>query len=231
MKTVGIIGGIGPESTIEYYRFIIEGYRAQRAGGGYPSIVINSVDLDRLVGWLNAEEMGPFVDYLVAGIEKLERAGVDFVVMAANTAHIVCDEIRARVSTPLLSIVESTRDEAKRLGLTKVGLLGTGFTMKARFYPDVFSAAGLTVVTPTEEEQAFIHEKYFGELLKNVFLPETRARLLAIVDQMKERDKIEGLLLAGTELPLLMRAPEHNGVQFLDTTKIHVESIVELLLQ
>lgn len=230
MKTLGILGGIGPESTIEYYRFVIAGYRERQSDVGYPPILINSVDLDRLVRWINADEMGLFVDYLVEGIKTLERAGADFGVMAANTAHIVFDEVRERTSLPLISIVESARDAVKTQGLKKVGLLGTGFTMKGRFYPDVFSQAGLTIVTPSEEEQAYIHEKYFGELLKNVFLPETRTRLLEIVDQMKERDAIEGLLLAGTELPLIMRAPEHNGVLFLDTTMIHVEKIVDELL-
>lgn len=230
MKTVGILGGIGPESTIEYYRFIVAAYRERQQDGSYPSIVINSVDLDRLVRWINANEMEPFADYLVKGIERLQRCDVDFAVMAANTAHIVFDEIRERTSLPLISIVECARDAALKLGLKRVGLFGTGFTMKAPFYPNVFAPAGLTIVTPNEEEQAYIHEKYFGELLKNTFLPETRARLLEIVDQMKEREAIEALILAGTELPLIMRAPEHNGVPFLDTTVIHVESIVERIL-
>ena len=102
--------------------------------------------------------------------------------------------------------------------------------MRGRFYPETFARAGLPVITPNEDEKAFIHEKYFGELLKSVFLPETRTRMLEIVDRMKERDAIDSLILAGTELPLLMRAPEHNGIPLLDTTKIHVERIVDELV-
>jgi len=230
MKTVGIIGGIGPESTVEYYRFIIEGYRERQRDGSYPSIVINSVDLDRLVKWINSDEMEPFTDYLVGEVQRLERAGVDFVVLAANTAHIVFDQIHARTSVPLISIVEATRDKVLSLGLKRPSLFGTGFTMRGQFYPNAFGKAGLPVITPNEEEKAFIHEKYFGELLKSVFLPETRTRLLEIVDRMKERDEIDCLILAGNELPLILRAPEHNGVPFLDTTRIHVERIVERLL-
>ena len=230
MKTVGIIGGIGPESTVEYYQYIIAGYRERTNDGSYPSIVINSVDLDRLVKWINAGEMGPFTDYLVSEVQRLERAKVDFAVLAANTAHIVFDQISARTSLPLLSIVEATRDKVKTLGLKRPGLFGTGFTMGARFYPDTFAKIGLAVITPNEEEKAFIHEKYFGELLKSVFLPETRTGLLEIVDRMRERDGIDGLILAGTELPLILRASEHNGIPFLDTTRIHVERIVELIL-
>src|SRR2546421_5349698 len=173
MKTVGIIGGIGPESTIEYYRFIIEGYRKRQTDGSYPSIVINSIDLNKLIGWMNAGELDAAADYLSVEIEKLARAGVDFVVLAANTPHIVFDQIRERSPLPLISIVEATRDKAISLGLKRPGLFGTRFTMQAKFYPDVFAAAGLNLVVPNHEEQAFIHEKYLGELLNNVFLPET----------------------------------------------------------
>lgn len=230
MRTVGIIGGIGPESTVEYYQYIIAGYRERTTDGSYPSIVLNSVDLNRLVKWINADEMTSFTDYLVSEVERLERADVDFAVFAANTAHIVFDQIQARTSVPLVSIVEATRDRVQALGLKRPGLFGTGFTMRGRFYPETFAKAGLPIITPNEEEKDFIHEKYFGELLKSVFLPETRTRLLQIVDRMKDRDGIDGLILAGTELPLILRASEHNGIPLLDTTKIHVEKIVDELL-
>jgi aspartate racemase len=102
--------------------------------------------------------------------------------------------------------------------------------MQAEFYPEVFTRAGLTIVTPNEQEQALIHDKYFGELLKNIFLPETRDQLLAIVDTMKARDGIDGLILGGTELPLILRREQHNGLPFLDTTRIHVDAIVDVML-
>src|ERR1700681_1176927 len=231
MKTVGIIGGIGPESTIEYYRLIIEGYRQRQADDSYPSIVINSVDLNRLLDWMKANQLSSVTDYLVNEIEKLARAGVDFGALASNTPHIVFDQIRERSPIPLISIVESTRDAAHALGLKRVGLFGTRYTMQGRFYAETFAKAGMTIFAPYEDEQAYIHEKYLGELLNNIFLPETRERLLAIVDRMKERDGIEGLILGGTELPLILRDPEHKGIPFLDTTKIHVERIVAELVR
>lgn len=228
-KTVGIVGGIGPESTIEYYRFIIEGYRQRQTDGGYPSIIINSVDLHRLIGWINAGQLGPFAEYLVAGVEQLARAGADFAVLAANTAHIVFDQIREQSRIPLISIAEAACDSARQMGLQRPGLLGTRFTMEAKFYPEVFTRAGLAIVTPNESERLFINDKYFGELLKNVFLPETREQLLAIVAEMKRRDGIDGLILGGTELPLILRGAD-SDLPFLDTTKIHVDRIVEELL-
>jgi aspartate racemase len=230
MKTVGIVGGIGPESTIEYYRFIIEGYRRERPDGSYPFIIINSVDLNRLVAWINAGEFEPFTGYLATAIETLAEAGADFAVLAANTAHVVFDQLRERAPIPLISIAEATCEQARTLGISRPGLLGTRFTMQARFYPEVFARAGLTIVTPNEIEQAFIHEKYFGELLKNVFLDQTREQLLAIVDQMRARQAIDGLILGGTELPLILRRDEHHGLPFLDTTKIHVDAIVRELV-
>ena len=245
MKTVGIIGGIGPESTIEYYRLIIAGYRERQSDTGirvvdthpqdaratsYPSIIINSVDLTQLLRWIGANEMVAFTDRLAGEIERLARGGADFGVLASNTPHIVFDELRRRSPIPLISIVESTCDAAQAMGLKRVALFGTRFTMRGRFYPEVFSRAGLTIFVPEEDEQTYIHEKYMKELLNNIFLPETHERLLAIVDRMKASDDIEGLILGGTELPLILRDGKHNGIPFLDTTKIHVERIVAELL-
>jgi len=230
MKTVGIIGGIGPESTIEHYRFIIAGYRERKGDGIYPSIIINSVDLNRLISWMNANEFDNAADYLVHEIERLARAGADFGALASNTPHIVFDQIRDRSPIPLISIVESACDAAQTLGIKRVGLLGTRFTMRGRFYPEVFSRAGINLIVPDETEQDYVHEKYMNELLNNIFLPETREGLLAIVDRMKNRDGIKAVILGGTELPLILRDDLGRGIPFLDTTKIHVEHIVEELL-
>jgi len=244
MKTVGIIGGVGPESTIEYYRLIIAAYRDRQSGTGvprvanaqdaraasYPSIIINSVDLTRLLAWIRANDLEAFTNYLATEIERLARAGADFGALASNTPHLVFDELRRRSPIPLISIIESTCDAAQKLGLKRVGLFGTRFTMQARFYFDVFAKAGITIVVPQEDEQAYIHEKYMQELLNNIFLPETRRRLLAIVEQMKASDNVEALILGGTELPLILRDAEYQGIPFLDTTRIHVERIVAELV-
>ena len=226
MKTVGIIGGIGPESTIEYYRLIIAEYRKRQTDGSYPTMIINSLDLNRMVGMVTTNQLAALTEEIVSEIQKLARAGADFGVLAANTPHLVFDDVRRQSPIPLISIVEVTRDDAQRRGLKRVGLFGTRFTMQARFYPDVFSKAGISIIVPDEDEQAYIHQKYMNELLRGIILPETREPLLAIVDRMKERDGIEGLILGGTELPLILRDAEHNRIPFLDTTKIHVESIV-----
>jgi len=230
MRTVGMIGGLGPESSIDYYRSIIAGFRSRKPGAGYPHIIINSLDADKVLAILDADRLDELVDYLDAGVQLLVGAGADFGFIAANTPHLVFDEVQRRSSIPLLSIVHATSNHAKTLGLKKVGLFGTGFTMRANFYPEEFQRAGIALSRPDETEQAFIHMKYVGELLQNQFLPETRAEILTIAQRMKREDGIEALVLAGTELPLLLRDAENSGIEFLDTTVIHVEAIVEELL-
>lgn len=230
MKTVGIIGGISPESTIDYYRSIIAAYREQQPDGSAPSIIVNSIDLQKALRMLDSNDLRALVDYLTSEIRRLAGAGAHFAVLSANTPHIVFDELRSQSPIPLISIVEATRDAAKAAGLTKLALFGTRFTMQGRFFPDVFSREGIRLVVPELNEQDYIHEKYFGELVKGVFLPETRQRLLAIVDRMKEKEDIAGVILAGTELPLLLRGASKPSAPFLDTTQIHVHAIVKELL-
>jgi aspartate racemase len=226
MKTVGIIGGIGPESTIEYYRGIIAGYRERQTDGSYPSMIIDSINLTILLGLIMANELEQAADHLVNELQKLARAGVDFGVIAAGTPHIVFDEVRKRSPIPLISIIEATCEAAAKLKLKKIALFGTRFTMQGSFYQNVFAKAGITLAVPEADEQTYIHDKYMNDLVNGIILPETRDRLLAILDGMKARDGVEALILGGTELSLIIKDSEHNGLPILDTTKIHVARIV-----
>jgi len=150
MKTIGIVGGIGPESTIEYYRLIIASHVERIPDGSYPSIIINSIDLKKLLDMVAANERAKMTEFLVGEIQRLARAGAECGLVAANTPHIVFDEVRGQSSIPLISIVEATCEAAKALGLRKLGLFGTRFTMQGRFYPDVFSKAGIALQTVTK---------------------------------------------------------------------------------
>lgn len=231
MRTAGIIGGLGPESTVDYYRAIIARYRQRSGAAAYPHLVINSLDVDKGIAMLDSGRLDDLAGYLAAGVEVLARAGADFAAMAANTPHIVFDEVQRRSTLPLVSIVRATAGHAQRRGLAKVGLFGTGFTMRADFYPHEFRRLGIALVLPNEAERDFIHRKYIGELLKNEFLPATRAEILRIAQRMQAEDGIDVVALAGTELPLLLRGSEPPGLAFLDTAVIHVEAIVDELLR
>jgi aspartate racemase len=139
MRTLGIIGGIAPESTVEYYRLIIASYRRQKSDGSYPPILINSIDLTKMLGMIGAGKLGEVADYLGGELQKLARGGADFGLLASNTPHIVFEDLQRRSPIPLISIVQCACRDAKALGLTKVGLFGTRFTMQGKFYAEVFS--------------------------------------------------------------------------------------------
>ncbi len=230
MKTAGIIGGLGPESTVEYYHAIITRFRERTGDGHYPALLINSVDLRRALDLVEAARWSELTRYLVDEIGRLARAGADFGAVSANTPHIVFDELRRESPIPLISIVEATAEAAVERGLKRVGLFGTRFTMQGRFYPDVFARTRVTLVTPETGDQDYIHEKYMNELVKGIFLPDTRQGLLAIARRLQTRHGVEAVILGGTELPLILRETGSAGVPFLDTTRVHVERIVDRIL-
>ena len=149
--------------------------------------------------------------------------------MTANTAHIVFDDLAARSPVPLLSIVEVCAEEARRRGLNRLLLLGTRFTMEAPFYPAVCARYGIAVVTPNDADRTWVHERYVGELLKGDFRDETRRGFMALVSRLRGEERIDGVILGGTELPLLLRTPAVADVPALDTTELHVAAIVERL--
>jgi aspartate racemase len=226
MKTCGLIGGIGPESTIEYYRLIIAAYRQRQRDGSYPALIINSINMTKMLDLIAANELAAVTDYLLGEVQQLARAGADFGALASNTPHLVFGALSRQSPIPLVSIVETACDAAQALGLRRLGLFGTRFTMQGRFYAEVFNRQGLALVMPMPEEQAYIHDKYMGELVNGVVLPETRQGLLRIVERLKADEGIDGLVLGGTELPLVLGGETDRGIPFLDTTRLHVDRIV-----
>jgi aspartate racemase len=229
MKTLGIVGGIAPGSTVDYYRLLIAAYRDQRQDRSYPSILINSIDLKRLLDLVGDNRLAELTDWLVREIERLARGGADVGLLASNTPHIVFEDLSRRAPIPLLSIVEAARDAAIELGLKTVGLLGTRFTMQGSFYPEVFARCGIAVRSPSPSDQTYVHERYMQELIPGEFRSDTRQQFLEIIERLRQ-DGAEGVLLAGTELPLLLRDAGHGPARLLDTTRIHVNRAVAALL-
>jgi aspartate racemase len=230
MKVLGIIGGLGPESTIDYYGRIIALYRERSGDGSYPQFIINSINLKKGLDFMDANNLAGMAEFLLEEIGKLARAGATFGLISANTPHIVFDDVASKSPIPLISIVEATCAATKARKLKRLALFGTRYTMQATFYPRVFSREGIELLLPGQEDQTYIHDKYLNELISGRFLSETRAGLLAVVDRMKAKHDINGVILAGTELPLVLRNTEYNGIPFLDTTKIHCEAAVTEML-
>ncbi|MEO7369061.1 MAG: amino acid racemase [Gemmatimonadaceae bacterium] len=228
MTTVGIVGGLGPESTIDYYRRILELW--QRDDPSSPSIVIDSLDVQRALQLVGTDQQA-FTEYLLQSLRRLAGAGVDFIAMTANTPHLVFDELAEQTIVPLLSIVEVCAEEAQRRGMRRLALIGTRFTTEASFYPEVFGRHGIEVVRPSGDDVTWVHEKYTGELLKGQFLDSTRDRFNSLIARLHDEHGIDGVILGGTELPLLLTASSIGGVPLLDTTALHVEAIVKRLRQ
>jgi len=229
MTTVGIVGGLGPESTIDYYRRILAVWEREDPSTA-PSIVIDSLDVQRALR-LVATDRDALIEYLLASVRRLTGAGADFIAMTANTPHIVFDELAARSSVPLLSIVEVCAEEAHRRGLRRLALLGTRFTMEAPFYPAVCARHGIAVVTPNDADRAWAHDRYVGQLLKGEFRDDTREEFVALIGRLRDDAKIDGVILGGTELVLLLPSPTVADVPALDTTALHVAAIVKRLRQ
>ena len=231
MKTIGIIGGLGPESTVDYYRSIITAFnKNSQALPEYPEIIIHSASLHTLLALIDRSGWDAIADWLVGKLDSLHRAGAEFAAIASNTPHIVFDRVKKRSPLPLISIVEETLRHAQREGFRRVGLLGTRLTMASDLYVKPFKAAGMTVHVPTEEEQLRIHHLLFTEIELGIFTETTRNELLAIARRLQEKEGIEALILGCTELPLIL-PDQASGMPFLNTTAIHCRSIVQRCLQ
>lgn len=224
MKIIGIIGGLGPESTVDYYKRIIDAFRMEGSLAA-PEILIYSLNLGEALELVADRQWSRLIYMLVAKIKALHRAGADFAVISSNTPHVVFDEVQAKSPIPLLSIVTATVDKARELGLKKVGLLGTRFTMESNFFAPAFSAQGISVVVPEMVDQDYIHEKLMHEIALGILADETRTGLLEVIERMIDLDGIDGVILGCTELPLILDKSAF-GIPFLNTTAIHVESLV-----
>jgi aspartate racemase len=229
MRRIGMIGGFSPESTVDYYKSIVERVTTRTKGEAYPEIVINSLDIVKLFSLIESGRREDLIDWLTEGVRALEKAGAEFAFISANTPHIVFDEVAARVSIPMISIVEATRDHYSGLGLRKLGLLGTKFTMGSDFFQRAFAKNGIDIYVPDPEDQVYIQGKYLSEIEGGVYDDATRKAFRAIIKRMATERSLDGVILGCTEFPMLL-AKEGVGIPCIDTTKIHVECIVRACL-
>jgi aspartate racemase len=226
MKIIGILGGLGPESTSDYYKEIISIFNTEYPEFAYPEIIIYSANLNEFMQFVKISAWGRLTEWLLKKIKSIHNAGAEFAVIASNTPHIVFDELKDISPIPLLSIVEQTFKKAQKMGLENIGLMGTKLTMESVFYKKPFIQNGMSVIVPTENEQELIHHRLFSEIELGIFKDSTRNELLKIAERMVQQDKIDSLILGCTELPLILTKDEF-GIPFLNTTAIHCESIIE----
>lgn len=229
MKKLGLVGGMGPESTIPYYHDIVYGVQDKVGKDFFPNFTIESVNVFDVLRLCGEQKYDELTDYLMKAIDNLVNSGCDFAALSANTPHIVFDKLQERSNIPLVSIVETAKDEAVRLNMRKLGLLGTVFTMEGDFFKTPFCCHDIEIVTPTAEEMAYINRKISSELELGVIKPETLEGFQKMIKRMKEDDGIEAVILGCTELPLLLN-DKVSPVPCLDTMKIHVRALVDMIV-
>ena len=231
MKKLGMIGGTGPESTVDYYQSIISKFQEETGSKeNLPELLIYSINMYKIFDLLQNNQEEELAEYLAAAVLSLERAGAEFAVISANTPHIVFDQVQQKVNIPMISIVEESYRKANQLGLQKIGLLGTQFTMENDFFKKPFTKSGKEIFVPNKDEQKFLHGKIVTELEKGIVKEETKKDFLAIVEKLIERHNIEGIVLGCTELPMLFK-PEDLEIPQLNTVEIHVAKIIEMILE
>lgn len=230
MKKLGLIGGVGPESTIPYYHGIVYGVQEKVGRPYFPPLTIESLSTFEVIRMSSQGLREELTAYLLAGIRNLEAAGADFGALACNTGHMVFEELQAQSHIPLVSIVDVTCSEAQRQGFQKLGLLGTMATMDGTFFKQPFERAGMEIVTPLDAEKKLIAQKITDELELGIVKPETVSAVQKIVDRMVEQNGIEAVVLGCTELPMLFENAA-LPVPVLDTMQIHIAALVENIME
>jgi len=229
MKKIGLIGGIGPASTLVYYRDIINGYRKIKNDDNYPQIFINSINMTEMLSYVAAKDINGLVNLLSGEIDKLIKMGADFVALASNTPHLVIDELAAKSAVPLISIVGETCKYAQKKGLKKLLLTGTLFTMQNDFYKKAFDKLNIGCIVPNENEKTLIHNIIFPDLENGIVNEKDKRQFKDICNTIIKRENIDGIILGCTELPLMVNQDDFDIV-VIDTMDIHIKSIIEKIV-
>jgi len=229
MKTIGLIGGTTWVSTLEYYKIINRTVNEKLGGFHSARCILYSVDFDEDMvqhngKWTEISKI--FVDIA----KKLERSGADFIVICANTMHIIADDIQKNIDIPILHIVDATAEKIVDKGLKKVGLLGTKYTMEEEFYIKRFKDKyNIDLIVPEPEERKFVHDVIINELANEKILKSSKEKYIEIIDNLASKGA-EGIILGCTEIPLLIKKDD-CAIQIFDTTTIHAKAAANFSLK
>lgn len=229
MKKLGLIGGMGPQSTMPYYMGIVYGVQEKTSKDFFPNLTIESLNVFEILKMIGDGRLEELTDHFVNALENLKKAGADFAALTANTAHIVFDQLEKRSPLPLVSIIDSTCDEALKRGYSRIGLLGTRFTMEQEFYRKPFIENGIEIIIPDNKEREFINDRISSELEFGAVNAETQREFINIIKRMRDNYRIDAIVLGCTELPLILD-DKNSPVPTLDTVKIHTEDLIRHIL-
>ena len=229
MKTIGIIGGMSPESTVLYYQIINRETNRRLGGNRSAKILLDSVDFEEIVRLQKSGDWAAAGNVLAQSARKLEAGGADFLLLATNTMHKVAAPIQAAIGVPFLHILDSVAERIRAQSIRTIGLLGTRFTMQDAFYREGLAERGIQTIVPDEGAQAEIHRIIFEELCVGHFPESSRRFYVQTIEQLAAQGA-EGIILGCTEIGLLVRH-EDTAVPLFDTTEIHVQAAAEFILQ
>jgi aspartate racemase len=224
-KTIGIVGGVSPESTSEYYQHITRTYTQRFGDHGYPQIVIFSVTFQPYIDWPNQERWDLVAQGLTEAVGRLEAAGADFALLAANTMHLVFDEVQSQVGIPMLSLLDAVGEAILARGMSTVGLLGTRFTMEKPFYREALSRMGISVEIPDSDDRRYVNDVIYNELIVGEMRSESRAGFVKIMRKLAGQGA-QGIILGCTEIPLLVTEAD-AGMPLFNTTEIHAQAALD----
>jgi aspartate racemase len=230
MKTIGLIGGMSWESSIEYYRLVNQGIKARLGGLHSARCVMVSVDFAEVETLQHAGRWDELGQAMVAAAQSLERSGASFIVLCTNTMHKLAGVIEAGVSIPFLHIADATASAIKAQGLHRVGLLGTRFTMEEDFYQGrLVKQHGLEVLAPGAADRELVHRVIYAELVVGEIKGESRKAFREVIERLFQRGA-EGIILGCTEIGLLVKPPD-SPLPLFDTTLIHAQAAVDYALK
>ena len=228
MKTIGIIGGLTWLSTADYYRLINQQINEKLGGVEAGKIILYSVNFAEIKVLTENNNWDAIAAILKEVARKLEAAGADCILIGANTMHKIADEVQSAIHIPIIHIAAETAKVIESKGMKKVALLGTKYTMQLDFYTKKLSAKGIQTIIPGEEDIAYINNAIYTEMGKGLFLPETKARFVQIINELRQSG-VEAVILGCTEIPILIKQ-EDVDLPVFDTTSIHVDAAVNYVL-
>ena len=228
-KTIGLIGGIGWASTLEYYRLLNEMLVARLGPAHSARIMLVSIDQADFVAHAAQADSHAIEQFLVKEGQRLQGMGADFFLLCANGAHRFAPAVVPRIGLPFISIVEETAKRVQQSGVRKVGLLGVKQTMAGRFYHDALERFGIATVTPDAADQEVVHDIIYTELVQNIVTDASRNIFLAIIEKLRLQGA-QGVILGCTEIPLLVKSGDVD-LPLFNTTEIHCEAAVAFAIE
>ena len=229
-KVPGIIGGVGPASTLDYYNDIVNGYREITKDDSYPNLVIKSVDMTKMLSYLDSNDYNWLVDFLKNHIQNLKDAGAEFAAIASNTPHIIFDELKKVSPLPLVSIVESTCKYAVENNYKSVLILGTKFTMQSTLYTSAFEKYNIKAVVPNKAQIEKVHSLIFLKLEQGIVVPEDKKQMVLLANEICNEQNIDAVVLGCTEIPIMIKQGDLVR-PVLNTTEIHVHAILQRMFE